>query len=95
MIAEALKVRGTDTPECKGLLGPMIGPAWWDALDGADGPSGAKYLDTIIRELESDPMKYEEMNPSNGWGDYSSLVKVLKDMRAAVPEWPTVWSVHG
>lgn len=95
MIAEALKAVDIATPKCDGPLGGVIGPAWWYELDGKSGPDGAAYLDKIIRALESDPGKYRQMNPENGWGDYDSLVKTLSDMRASVPEWPTTWSAHG
>ena len=95
MIAEALKVYEIETPECGGSLGKVIGPAWWYELNDKPGPEGAAYLDKIIRGLEGDPMKFQEMNPPNGWGDYDSLLKTLRTMRASVPEWPTVWSVHG
>lgn len=68
---------------------------WWECLDGLSGPEGAALLDRIIRGLEADPERFRTMNPSNGWGDYDSFVKVLCDMRAAVPEWPTTWQVSG
>lgn len=69
--------------------------AWWDALDGMSGPEGAAYLDTIIKGLEADPERFRAMNPENGWGDYDRLVKVLTEMRNAVPEWPTTWGASG
>jgi hypothetical protein len=69
--------------------------SWWDHLDGMSGPEGAAFLDIIIRGLEADPGRFRAMNPTNGWGDYDSFLKVLQEMRAAVPEWPTAWSVHG
>lgn len=69
--------------------------AWWEHLNGMDGPSGAAYLNTIIRGLEADPARFEAMNPENGWGSYDTLLKVLTDMRNAVPEWPTKWSANG
>ncbi len=71
------------------------GDPWWKHLDGLSGPEGAAFLHKIIRELQSDPMTYEAMNPPNGWGDYDGLLEVLMEMRSAVPEWPTTWSVSG
>jgi len=35
------------------------------------------------------------MNPDNGWGNYDQFLALLKKMRDAIPEWPTVWSVSG
>lgn len=69
--------------------------SWWRHLDGMSGPDGAKLLDLIIRGLEADPERFRAMNPPNGWGDYDSFVKKLTEMRNAVPEWPTTWSVSG
>lgn len=69
--------------------------SWWKQLDGMDGPVGAKFLDGIIRTMEADPPKYRALNPENGWGDYDRVLVVLREMRAAVPEWPTTWKVRG
>lgn len=96
MIAAALHIQtGEAVAMCDGPLGPVIGPAWWKLLDGKSGPDGAALLDRIIRGLEADPDLYRAMNPDNGWGDYDRLVKVLTDMRDAVPEWPTQWETSG
>lgn len=69
--------------------------SWWQCLDGLTGPEGAALLDRIIRGLEADPERFQAMNPPNGWGDYDSLVRVLKDMRDRVPEWPCTWETSG
>lgn len=69
--------------------------SWWMRLDGLSGPDGAALLNQIVVGLESDPDQFKAMNPSNGWGDYDSFLKVLKEMRSAVPEWPTEWKVSG
>jgi hypothetical protein len=97
MIAAAYKaVSGEDTGQCSGPLGPVIGAAWWDRLDGASGPDGAAYLTRIITGLEADPERYRAMNPENGWGDYDGLLKVLREMRDAVPaDEASVWEVSG
>jgi hypothetical protein len=78
-----------------GILGAAIGPTWWRLLDGKSGPEGAHLLFDIVAGLERDPDRFRDMNPPNGWGDYDSLLDVLRDMRDRVPEWPTTWSVHG
>lgn len=69
--------------------------SWWVRLDGLSGSDGAALLDRIIRGLEADADRFRAMNPDNGWGDFDSFVKVLTEMRNAVPEWPTTWSVSG
>ena len=68
---------------------------WWEHLNGMSGPEGAAYLHAIITGLEADPDRFRAMNPENGWGNYDDLVKVLRDMRDRVPEWPTTWSASG
>lgn len=80
---------GHDAPEGHGTI------AWYDHLNGMEGPQGAAFLHTIIRGLEADPARFRAMNPDNGWGDYDGLLKVLTDMRNAVPEWPTTWHANG
>lgn len=98
MIAEALFSLGCENAFEIGSNHPvakMVGPPWWERLDGCDGPTGAKFLHELIGALDSDPEKYRAMNPSNGWGDYDSLIGVLSEMRNAVPEWPTTWRVSG
>lgn len=69
--------------------------SWWKHLDGMSGPEGAAYLNTIIVGMEADPERFRAMNPENGWGDYDSVLDVLREMRAAVPEWPTTWHASG
>lgn len=69
--------------------------SWFDHLDGMTGPDGAAFLDLVLREFKNDPQHYEAMNPTNGWGSFESLVRVLTEMRDRVPEWPTNWSAGG
>lgn len=69
--------------------------AWFGELDGKSGPDGAAFLHQIIGALEADIDRFAELDPDNGWGDVRSLVRVLTDMRNAVPEWPTTWSTCG
>ena len=83
-----------DAPEGHGTI------SWWehlDGMDGADGADGAAYLSQIITGLEADPERFRVMNPENGWGDYDSLVKVLREMRDAAVEIgrPAFWRVSG
>ena len=71
-------------------------PDWWDSLNGLPGAEGKALLERIITGLEADPERYRAMNPPNGWGDYGTLLKVLREMRGAVPaDEVTVWSVSG
>jgi len=62
-------------------------------LDDLSGPDGAAFLHGIVREMESDPDAYRELNPANGWGDYDSFLALLRRLRNAVPEYPTTWFV--
>lgn len=69
--------------------------SWWEHLDGMSGPEGAAFLHVIITGLEADPDRFRAMNPPNGWGDYGGILKTLREMRQAVPEWPTTWGASG
>lgn len=80
---------------CTQGASPLGRCCWWELLHGAEGPEGAALLDRVIRGLEAEPARFRAMNPQNGWGDYDSLLKVLTEMRNAVPEWLTKWKVHG
>ncbi len=98
MIAAAYEAAsGEQTEQAGGSLGPVIGAAWWDRLDGVSGEDGAAYLGQIITGLEADPDRYRAMNPENGWGDYDRLLKVLREMRDAPArhELPTAWRASG
>lgn len=39
-------------------------------------------LQEAIKNMESDPDKYREMNPKNGWGDYEGALEFLKKILA-------------
>jgi hypothetical protein len=70
--------------------------SWWKHLSGMSGTDGREYLAAIITQLEADPARYRPMSPPNGWGDYSGLLKVLREMRDAVPDdEATEWHVSG
>lgn len=69
--------------------------SFWAVLNGMEGPEGAAMLDIIIKGLEADPVRFDAMNPENGWGSRERLVEVLTEMRDSVPEFPTVWRCWG
>lgn len=46
-------------------------------------------LDEAIKNLERDPKRYRAMNPANGWGDYDSLVGVLRELRDQCRTFPS------
>lgn len=49
----------------------------------------AHQLDFALNNLEADPKKYRAMNPSNGWGDYDSLLLVLREVREQCCKYPS------
>jgi hypothetical protein len=69
--------------------------SWIDHVNGMSGPEGQRLLKIVADALESDPVRFDGLNPPNGWGDRVTFLGVLRSMVAAVPEWPTTWSVHG
>lgn len=42
-----------------------------------------------LERLESDPAKYREFNPPNGWGSYEGLISFIKQYLAACQANPT------
>jgi len=91
-------------PMCDAVLGKQVaatatpfwgGHSWWALLDGLDGLSGRALLASMVESLAADPERFEAMNPKNGWGSYVELVGVLREMRDAVPDWPTTWTCSG
>ena len=74
----------------------VTGPAsWWEVLDSRTGLDGARILHATIRGLEADPAHYRAMNPDNRWGSYETLLPLLREMRDAPGEQPSVWKVSG
>lgn len=71
-------------------------PSWWRVLNGMSGLDGAMFLTNIIKGLEAEPERFRAMNPDNGWGNYDDFLRLLTQMRDAVPEnWPSVWGSSG
>lgn len=69
--------------------------SWWTLLNGKSGRDGQNLLAAIIIRLEAEPERFRAMNPPNGWGDYDSLLEVLRAMRDAVPDYPSQWKAWG
>lgn len=86
MISRVLDVMGAETSE-----------PWYRLLDGMNGAEGGHYLDLIIGGLSEAPELFRAMNPSNGWGDYDSLLEVLAEMRDTSHAHPRtgLWSASG
>ena len=75
--------------------GEPVRRTWWDHLNGMSGPDGAAYLHTIAEALADDPERFRAMNPENGWGNYDTLLDLLREMARSVPEWPCKWEANG
>lgn len=53
----------------------------FDALYESSGEQAGKYIDALERGLDDmrkNPEAYKELNPPNGWGDYSGALKFLE-----------------
>lgn len=97
MICEAMRVLWPDEePEKHWLIGHM-GGSWFHHLDGMNAAEGYEFLKSVCDELELRPRKYGRMNPPNGWGDYRSLVRMLREMQEASKQGSEedIWSVRG
>lgn len=71
--------------------------SWYQRLNGMKRKQGIKYLERIIEGLSNEPARFRAMNPSNGWGDYDRLLKVLCDLRdkAADIKHKALWEAWG
>jgi hypothetical protein len=45
-------------------------------------------LEHAIKDMEENPEDYKLLNPQNGWGDYYSALKWIKDLLSAAKEHP-------
>lgn len=45
-------------------------------------------LEQGLSVLKSDPTRFEELNPSNGWGTYDGLVRFVEDYLNACKQYP-------
>lgn len=50
-------------------------------------------LESAVAAMTADPIKYEAMNPANGWGDYQGARDYLARLRDACSEHPKA-TVH-
>lgn len=58
------------------------------SFDGDQAKDWAPLLKAAIDVLESEPERFREGNPKNGWGDYNSLVERLKVLLGQFEEHP-------
>lgn len=59
-----------------------------EELGIAKGKEMVDILERGIEELLGKRAEYEKFNPENGWGDFDSLVRFLKEYLAACKEFP-------
>jgi hypothetical protein len=45
-------------------------------------------LEAGIKKLEESPADYKTLNPKNGWGDYDSLLSLLREILADFSQHP-------
>ncbi len=73
-----------------------VSPMWRTALGGkslrefhhASCSEAAGPLAEAVARMEADPAAYEEMNPSNGWGDYEGALAYLRALAEACAAHP-------
>lgn len=82
------------THNCNGMVRDAGVPDWLQWDDGISSPDLVAKLATAIAGLEAEPDRFRAMNPSNGWGDYDSLLETLKEIHAQAVKFPSArWSV--
>ena len=66
-------------------IGLMVRAAIGESIGDWDGLTArmvARKCSHLILELESDPVKYDSLNPENGWGSRTGLIEFLRELRA-------------
>lgn len=63
----------------------------YEALYDSDGDRAKDHLESVqaaITAMLGDPKGYRELEPDNGWGDYSGAVEWLQEVRDAMERYP-------
>lgn len=58
-------------------------------LEGMTGAQAGRVLRDGLQRLVSEPARFEEMNPANGWGDYDGLIQVMAKAAVMAARHPT------
>lgn len=77
------------THNCNGMIRDAGFEDWPYFVDGWGAKKLGVSLDKLISNLEKDPRKYRAMNPKNGWGDYDSLLLVLRQVKDQCRTYPS------
>lgn len=76
-------------------LGIDTKESWWKQIHERPA-ADCRFLSDVIARLEADPARFIAMNPSNEWGSYDTLLRVLREMRDYGLRFPSAtWRVHG
>ena len=54
-----------------------------DGIRSIDRMAGFEAIPILLKALDglrSDPHKFKEMNPNNGWGDYEGAVRLIENL---------------
>jgi hypothetical protein len=100
MIVDLYDCEGTPVPadrmvgqwEITYNLGQMLKAAGfldWKVLRNMTGREAAPVLGGVLDALQANPVRYQAMNPPNGWGSYDGLLKDIKSMHQACLDFPT------
>ena len=72
-------------------------PMWRKAMPDTDGLAGmgdfpgnvaAAYVEAGIARMEAAPDEYRALNPDNGWGNFDSQLKMLRQFAEAGRKYP-------
>lgn len=77
--------RLTDGVRCTYNLGKMLRAAGfpeWRALIDAPASETGGMLRKVADTLRSDPVRFREFNPENGWGTYEGAIEFLDEFAA-------------
>ncbi len=73
-------------------VGPMLRMAWDGGgmadLDGKTAVEVSRLLDFAIDAMQSDPDRFDALNPENGWGNRATCVQWLTELRGDCERFP-------
>ena len=73
-----------------------VTPMWskagvYDALYNSSGKKAKEILPELVNGIlgmRNNPDEYKKLNPDNGWGDYDSALKFLRNFAKSCNEYP-------
>lgn len=78
---------GNMTSNCSGMWAKALGKPLAE-LDGLNAGEQIAILEKAVLDMRDNPLEYEGLEPSNGWGDLKSAKRYLNDLLSACQQNP-------